>query len=156
MLEYSLDIINKLRKIFKRAWLHLEQSIWYCPKQPGERWLNEHCWLVNSYPLLVGYFLFVCHVGNLSLWASLNFSCWALELSAGTMPGGLSIYLLHIIEMGAGFVFLEHYISVMKNFEIIPTFKGGKNHNCQDLMNLRTWELVWKLVQASLKLCFVH
>lgn len=58
----------------------------------------------------------------------------------GTVPGGLSVCPLHAarVRIAARFLFLEHHISLLKNFEVLPTFKkGGKKHNDKGLLNLK-------------------
>lgn len=57
-----------------------------------------------------------------------------------TVPGGLSVCPLQAVSMrtAVGFFFLELHILLLKNFEVLPTFKkGGKKHNHKGLLNLK-------------------
>lgn len=58
----------------------------------------------------------------------------------GTVPAGLSLRHLHFVRVSiaAGFLFLEHHISLLGNFKVLLTFiKGGEKHNHISLLNLK-------------------
>lgn len=58
----------------------------------------------------------------------------------GTVPAGLSVCHLLVVRVSiaAGFLCLEHHISLLRSFKVLPTFiKGEEKHYHIGLLNLK-------------------